>query len=111
MTDAPQTAGGYGDFSSIWGFRPRLSKPVFVVLGITSFFAFWNSYVWPIMTITEFGSWLTQIQQYLGTFRSEWSIEYGMLLAGSTRAALPVIVLFLVFQRHIISGIRTSGIK
>ncbi|MFC7405875.1 carbohydrate ABC transporter permease [Georgenia alba] len=88
-----------------------LSKPVFVVVGITSFLAFWNAYVWPIMTITEPDSSLTQIQQYLATFRSERRVEYGMLLAGSTLAALPVIVLFLVFQRYIISGIRISGIK
>ena len=88
-----------------------MSKPVFVVVGITSFLAFWNSYVWPIMTITEPDSSLTQIQQYLATFRSERRVEYGMLLAGSTLAATPVIALFLVFQRYIISGIRISGIK
>jgi len=88
-----------------------LSKPVFVVVGITSFLAFWNAYVWPIMTITEPDSSLTQIQQYLASFRSERRVEYGMLLAGSTLAALPVITLFLIFQRYIISGIRISGIK
>ncbi|MBZ2198431.1 carbohydrate ABC transporter permease [Occultella gossypii] len=88
-----------------------MSKPVFVVVGITSFLAFWNAYVWPIMTITEPDSALTQIQQYLATFRSERRVEYGLLLAGSTLAATPVIVLFLIFQRYIISGIRISGIK
>ncbi|MGC0274182.1 carbohydrate ABC transporter permease [Pseudactinotalea sp. Z1739] len=88
-----------------------MSKPVFVVVGITSFLAFWNAYVWPIMTITEPDSPLTQIQQYLAMFRSERRIEYGLLLAGSTLAATPVIVLFLIFQRYIISGIRISGIK
>src|SRR5699024_7495375 len=54
-----------------------MSKPVFVVVGITSFLAFWNAYVWPIMTITEPDSPLTQIQQYLAMFRSERRIEYG----------------------------------
>lgn len=44
-------------------------------------------------------------------FRSERRTEYGLLLAGSTLAATPVIVLFLIFQRYIISGIRISGIK
>lgn len=88
-----------------------MSKPVFVVVGITSFLAFWNAYVWPILTITEADSALTQIQQYLAIFRSERRIEYGLLLAGSTLAAMPVIILFLIFQRYIISGIRISGIK
>lgn len=86
-----------------------MSKPVFVVVGMTSFLAFWNSYVWPIMTITSPD--LFQIQQYLATFRSERSTELGLLMAGSTLAALPVIVLFLVFQRYIIGGIKISGLK
>lgn len=101
-------AGRWRIFTDV--FLP-MSKPVFVVVGITSFLAFWNAYVWPIMTITEPNSPLTQIQQYLATFRSERRVEYGMLLAGSTLAALPVITLFLIFQRYIISGIRISGIK
>ncbi|WP_207782336.1 carbohydrate ABC transporter permease [Phytoactinopolyspora limicola] len=86
-----------------------MSKPVFVVVGMTSFLAFWNSYVWPIMTITSPD--LYQVQQYLATFRSERSTELGLLMAGSTLAALPVIILFLFFQRYIIGGIRISGLK
>jgi len=86
-----------------------MSKPVFVVVGMTSFLAFWNSYVWPIMTITSRD--LYQIQQYLATFRSERAAELGMLMAGSTLAALPVLILFLIFQRHIIGGIKIAGLK
>lgn len=101
------------DGASKWGiyrhiFLP-MSKPVFVVVGMTSFLAFWNSYVWPIMTITSRD--LYQIQQYLATFRSERAAELGMLMAGSTLAALPVMILFLIFQRHIIGGIKIAGLK
>lgn len=101
------------DGASKWGiyrhiFLP-MSKPVFVVVGMTSFLAFWNSYVWPIMTITSRD--LYQIQQFLATFRSERAAELGMLMAGSTLAALPVMILFLVFQRHIIGGIKIAGLK
>lgn len=86
-----------------------MSKPVFAVVGITSFLAFWNSYVWPILTITS--RELYQVQQYLAAFRSERSTELGLLMAGSTLSALPVIILFLIFQRYLISGIRLSGIR
>jgi multiple sugar transport system permease protein len=86
-----------------------MSKPVFVVVGMTSFLVFWNAYVWPVMTITSPD--LYQIQQYLATFRSERSTELGLLMAGSTLAAIPVIVLFLIFQRYIIGGIKISGLK
>lgn len=101
------------DGASKWGiyrhiFLP-MSKPVFVVVGMTSFLAFWNSYVWPIMTITSRD--MFQIQQFLATFRSERAAELGMLMAGSTLAALPVLILFLIFQRHIIGGIKIAGLK
>ena len=86
-----------------------LSKPPFVVVGITSFLVFWNAYVWPIMTITSPD--LFQVQQYLATFRSERSSELAMLMAGSTLAAAPVIILFLIFQKQIIANIKMAGLK
>ncbi|MFD1936660.1 carbohydrate ABC transporter permease [Nonomuraea mangrovi] len=86
-----------------------LSKGAFVVVGATSFLLFWNSYVWPVLTITD--PELFPIQQYLATFRSERTSEQGLLMAGSTLAALPVVILFLIFQRHIIRGVRISGLK
>jgi len=86
-----------------------LSKPPFVVMGITQFLLYWNSYVWPIMTITSPEKFV--LQQYLATFRSERTSELGLLMAGSTLAALPVIVLFLIFQRQIIGNIKMAGLK
>lgn len=86
-----------------------LSKPPFVVMGITAFLAYWNSYVWPIMTITTEERYV--VQQYLATFRSERSSELGLLMAGSMLAAAPVIIVFLIFQRQIIGNIKLSGLK
>lgn len=86
-----------------------LSKPPFVVMGITAFLAYWNSYVWPILTITSPERFV--LQQYLATFRSERSTELGLLMAGSVLAAAPVIILFLIFQRQIIGNIKMAGLK
>ncbi|WP_125776079.1 carbohydrate ABC transporter permease [Antribacter gilvus] len=85
------------------------SSAVFVVVGIGSFLAYWNAYVWPILTITDPN--LMQIMQFLGTFRSERGNEWGLLMAGSTLAALPTILLLLLFQRFVVAGVRISGIK
>lgn len=86
-----------------------LSKPPFVVMGITAFLAYWNSYVWPILTITTPERYV--VQQYLATFRSERATELGLLMAGSALAAAPVIILFLIFQRQIIGNIKMAGLK
>lgn len=86
-----------------------MSKAPFVVMGITTFLAYWNSYVWPIMTITTRERYV--VQQYLATFRSERASEYGLLMAGSTLAAAPVVIVFLIFQRQIIGNIKMAGMK
>ncbi|MGH3689011.1 MAG: carbohydrate ABC transporter permease [Microbacterium sp.] len=98
--------GRFGIFVRI--FLP-LSKPPFVVMGITAFLAYWNSYVWPILTITSPERFV--LQQYLATFRSERSTELGLLMAGSVLAAAPVIILFLIFQKQIIGNIKMAGLK
>jgi multiple sugar transport system permease protein len=89
-------------------FLPQSGAP-FAVMGITAYLAYWNAYVWPILTITDPN--LMQIMQFLGTFRSDRGNDWGMLMAGSTLASLPTIVLLLVFQRFIVNGVRISGIK
>lgn len=99
-------AGRFKIFTHI--FLP-MSYPVFVIVGIGSYLGYWNSFVWPTMTITNVN--LFQIMQYLATFRSERGTEMGMLMAGSSLAAVPTIVLFLIFQKYIIRGIKISGLK
>lgn len=99
-------AGRWRIFTQI--FVP-MSKPVFVVVGVISFLAYWNSFVWPVLTITS--DELFVIQQYLADFRSERSPERGLLMAGSVLAALPVIILVLIFQRQIIGNIKIAGLK
>ncbi|MBZ6372140.1 MULTISPECIES: carbohydrate ABC transporter permease [Microbacterium] len=100
---------GCGRFQIFLRLFLPLSKPPFVVMGITAFLAYWNSYVWPILTITSPERYV--VQQYLATFRSERATELGLLMAGSTLAAAPVIIIFLIFQRQIIGNIKMAGLK
>jgi len=93
-------------FTSI--FLPQSLAP-FVVVGVASFLGYWNAYVWPILTIQSPD--LRQIMQYLGDFRNERANEWGLMMASSILAALPTILLVLIFQRWIVNGIRISGLK
>lgn len=100
---------GASRFKIYWYIFLPLSVPVFVLVGITSILGYWNSFIWPIMTISN--EKLYQIMQLLAYFRSEQSNDWAMIMAGSTLAAIPVIILFFVFQRHLVEGIKISGIK
>lgn len=102
---------GCGRFSTFTRIFVPLSGPPFVIVGITAFLAYWNAYVWPTMTISDRN--LFQIQQILVALRGTAGrfSDMGMLMAGSMIAALPAILLFLVFQKHIIEGAKLSGVK
>lgn len=86
-----------------------MSLPPFVIIGIGAFLGYWNNYVWPTMTVNDPN--LFQVMQYLGTYRSLHGSELGLLMAGSTLAAIPIICLLLYFQRYLVQGIKISGMK
>lgn len=90
-------------------FLPQSQAP-FVIVGVATYLVYWNAYVWPVLTITS-NSELYQIMQLLRSYLSERSAEWGLMMAGSTIAALPTIVLVLIFQRYIVNGIRIAGMK
>lgn len=90
-------------------FLPQSQAP-FVIVGVASYLVYWNAYVWPVLTISA-NQDLYQIMQVLRSFMAERSTEWGLLMAGSTIAALPTIILVLVFQRYIVNGIRIAGMK
>jgi multiple sugar transport system permease protein len=100
---------GASRFKIYWHIFVPLSLPVFVLVGISSFLGYWNSLIWPIMTISDEN--LYQIMQLLAFFRSNESNQWAMIMAGSTIAALPTIIIFLIFQKHLVEGMKLSGLK
>lgn len=89
-------------------YLPNAKSP-FIILGTGAFLGYWNSFLWPTMTITSKD--YIQIMQVIRSYNSIYSSKYGTVLAGSTLAAIPPILLFALIQKHIIKGIIISGIK
>ncbi|MDR3319279.1 MAG: carbohydrate ABC transporter permease [Clostridiales bacterium] len=86
-----------------------LSGTPFVIMGISVFQGFWNSYIWPIMTVDN--PMLMQLNQLISYFKSSQGTQWHYLIAGSALASVPLIVLLVVFQKFIIQGVKISGIK
>jgi len=87
-----------------------LSVPPLVVLGAGAFIGYWNSYLWPAMTVPS-NKELMQVIQVLRSYSTFYGNDYGAVLAGATVAAIPPIILFLIFQRKIVAGVVLSGLK
>jgi ABC-type glycerol-3-phosphate transport system permease component len=85
------------------------SKPVFATAAILTFVSHWSDFMWPLIVATDQSIQTVQIGiQYLFT---DNNIQYGQIMAALTLSTIPVILIFLFFQRYYVQGITSSGVK
>ena len=87
-----------------------LAGPALATLGIISFLALWNDYLWPLANCTFDNSACT-LQAGLAYFQGQQIAEYGLLMAGTVIASVPVLIFYVVAQRWIIQSVASSGVK
>ena len=87
-----------------------LCGPALATLGILTFLGSWNNFLWPLVVAQTEDNYTLPVALALYS-TGQNSTQYGLLLAGATVVVLPVLLVFLVFQRHFIEGIATTGIK
>lgn len=96
-----------------WGIFLRVvipnSKGVIVALGAIGFINSWNAFLWPLVVGQDESTWTVQVA--LSTYLNSYRINLPALFAGSLLSVLPLILLFFVFQRHIVQGVKFSGVK
>jgi multiple sugar transport system permease protein len=90
-------------------FLPMSSTPM-VIIGVTTFMGYWNSFVWPSLTIVN-NTKLAQVMQVIRILNSNYSSNYGIVIAATLMAIAIPILLFSIFQKKIIAGIAISGLK
>jgi multiple sugar transport system permease protein len=100
---------GAGEFRIYWQIILPLSGPALATLFVFHFMYNWNDFLWPLIVTTTAD--MRTLPTGLALFMGEHNIEYGLLLAGATIAALPLIIAFLFAQRYFVAGIALTGIK
>ena len=87
-----------------------LCGPALATLGILTFLGSWNSFLWPLVVAQTQEHYTLPVA--LALFATGQNVtNYGLLLAGATVVVLPILIVFLIFQRRFIEGIATTGIK
>jgi len=100
---------GAGEFRILFSIVMPLCRPALAILAVQVFMTNWNSFLFPFI--------LTSSEQYrtlpvaLALLLGYQSIDWNQLMAGSVIAVVPVLAVFLIFQKHIISGITAGAIK
>jgi len=100
---------GASRFRIYWQIWMPLSRPAIAAVTIFTFISSWNNFLWPLIAIT--GTDMMTIPVGVATVQSAYGVHYAQIMATSVLAALPLILLFVFFQRQIVQGIASTGIK
>ncbi len=100
---------GASHFRYLWQIILPLCKPVFITAGIFNFLNNWNSLLWPLIVTSR--PEMRTLMVGLQTFTEDAGTDFHLLMAASTMAILPIVVLFFLMQRFFIEGIARSGLK
>lgn len=103
---------GAGQFSMFWRIALPLSMPALTTLAILVFLTSWNDYLWPL--IVGRNEEVRTLTVALGIFRQQTpqgSPDWTGLMAGTTLALIPPLLIFTVFGRRVVDSIQFSGFK
>jgi multiple sugar transport system permease protein len=92
-------------FRIIW----PLSKPVLITVGILTFIETWNLFLWPLIVLQE--QTMRTLPLALATLKGVHGTEWNALMALATIISVPVVLLFIWFQRYIVAGLAQTGLK
>ncbi|MFF4499639.1 carbohydrate ABC transporter permease [Streptomyces sp. NPDC001401] len=85
-----------------------LARPSLAAVGIFTFIASWNNFLWPYM-VTNNPDLMT-MPNGIATVMNSYGIQWAQLMAGGLMAGLPLIVVFVFFQRQIVAGVAHTGL-
>jgi multiple sugar transport system permease protein len=88
-----------------------LSRPALAVVAMFTIFATWKDFLWPLLVLTDPSKEPVSVALYQLGIAASNGVPQNVLLAGFIFALLPPLILFLVFQRQIIRGVNTTGIR
>lgn len=108
LADAARIDGA-GEFTICWRIFMPLTWPAIATLAIFSFQDTWNDFLWPLV-ITKTDSMKT-VQLALSIFQQEYNTQWTLLMAAATMICIPIVILFIAFQRSFRQGVVLSGLK
>ena len=92
-----------------WHVALPLSKSAMAALAIFTFTGSWNDFMGPLVFLESLDRFTLPVG--IALFQSSYTIEYDLIFAVCVICTLPLLIVFLIFQKHIVKGIALSGLK
>jgi cellobiose transport system permease protein len=99
---------GCNMLSTFWHVCLPAVRPAAAMLGVFTFMQSWNDFLWPLIVLSPENP---TIQVALEKLQSGYYVDYSLVLAGTTMATIPVLLVFLVLGRQIVAGIMQGAVK
>jgi multiple sugar transport system permease protein len=100
---------GAGYLQTFWRVILPLASPALAAVAILQFQGTWNGFFWPLILLRDRSQWTLPLA--LGQFRFQFQTDWAPLMAVVVMATLPILILYLFFQRYFVEGIAASGVK
>jgi multiple sugar transport system permease protein len=92
-----------------WQIWMPLARPAIAAVAIFAFVFSWNNFLWPFIVIT--GNDMMTLPVGLSTVQTSFGVHYAQIMATALLGGIPVLIVFLFFQRQIVQGIAGTGLK
>ncbi|MEG1686450.1 MAG: carbohydrate ABC transporter permease [Angelakisella sp.] len=101
---------GYDEMQIFWRIVMPNMKPALAALGIYMFMSAWNSFMWPLIILSTKDMYTFPVA--LATLDgNQWRKDYGVIMLGASITTLPIMAIFLIFQKQFIAGVMGGAIK
>jgi multiple sugar transport system permease protein len=100
---------GAGEFQTFYKLILPQIKPILSALAIFTFMNSWNRYLWPLVVLNDMEKMTVPLA--LVYFNNRHVVQYNVVMSASVLIMMPVIVVFLLFQKQFIKGLTLTGIK
>ncbi|WP_084958459.1 carbohydrate ABC transporter permease [Thermoactinospora rubra] len=100
---------GAGSLTILFRIMLPLCRPALGTLAIITVISSWNSFLWPLIITSGEETKVATVA--IATLKGGVGVDYNLLMAGGLIALLPMIVIFIFFQRHIVRSVVLTGLK
>ena len=100
---------GAGEWRILRSIVLPMSRPILAVLGVLTFITGWNSFLWPLVIATDSDNYTLSVG--LSLLNKQLTVSPPLQMAGASLMVIPILVVFVILQRHIVQGFALSGLK